>query len=225
MALIDEVARALSEDDGLGPLAGTDPWSIYVDLMPDEPSNVIAIYPKGDPVRDGVREAAGVAIRVRGVRASETYATLNLVLDILAKQPLDGWIVWADAGLNSEGEEDNRRSIVTSEITCYRLCDQVDIDQFRRVPTALSYRYQKVSTLSGTPVLLVSEAVDRTMYRGALVEQETITVYLKTGTVDRSYALTLHSDRGKVDVDGLMRRGSGCARNVDVLQGARRVLV
>lgn len=225
MALVDEVARVLSEDGRFGSLAGEEAWSVYLDLMPDKPADAIALYPKGDPVRDGVREAEGVLIHVRGVRAEDTFTTLLAVQDVLAGQPLEGWVVWTDSNLASNGEEDKRRTIATADITCYRLCDNIAIDQFRRVTTSLAYRYGHVSTASDVPALVVSESVSRQLYRGAMVDQEAITVYLKAGVVDRNNALTLHTGRGRVDVDGIIQRGSGCARNVDVLRGARRVLV
>lgn len=223
MALARAVADVLAADSRFGTFGGDGDWALRVNLMTDEPADQVAVYERPNTDESATKETGAVRIIVRGRDYETVTAKAEAAVDVLAGQPLAGWLAWSHNGLEALEEGDQRRPRIATEITFRELCDTVTIDLLRRKRTSLSYRTVTDSTLSDVPALIARETGQRETYRGARVETTPITVYTKaTGSLSPGQRVAVRYGRDLIDIDAIHPAGVGCARNVLVLTGMQR---
>jgi len=124
-----DLAKYLSGKSGLGTYGGTDDFSIYATLEPNEPANCVTLYDlggKGDV--DGDLDMADVEIQVR-VRASSyslAYAKHEIIRDLLVPvgpitcetSTFVGVVMTADP--SGVGRDESNRHVLTATYRAIR---------------------------------------------------------------------------------------------------------
>lgn len=223
MALARVVADALAADSRFGAFGGGGDWSVRLNLMTDGPADQIVVYQRPNTDESATKETGAVRIVARGRDYDTVAAKVEAAVDVLAEQPLVGWLAWSYNGLEALEEGDQRRPRIATEITFRELCDTVTVDLLRRERTALSYRTVTANTLTDVPALVARETGQRETYRGARVETTPITVYTKANnSLKAGQRVAVRHGRDLVDIDAIHPAGAGCARNVLVMTGTQR---
>jgi hypothetical protein len=224
VAVADLVARALAAAEPFGSFGGTAAWSVRVNLASERPADQVVVYDRPGTA-DGATKAHGACrILARGRAYPDAVAKLEAAVAVLAEQPLSGWLAWAHTGVEDAGPVDGDNCAhVQTEVTLYRLADQVAVHRLDRVPTALSYAYTRTEVATAQPALVVTDAGSQESYRGGVVSRAPVTVYtpLIGGLVPGHRAEVVY-DGAVVEIENIVRRGLGDGRKALMMTGTRR---